>query len=74
MKKSLFFAFGMIGQIGFVTAIPLVALALLGRYLDRHFGTDPYLFLSGILVATIMIYFILKKIIKDTISTFNKMN
>jgi len=74
MKKSLFFAFGMIGQIGFATAVPLVALGLTGRYLDRHFHTGPYLFLLGLAVATAAIYFILKKIVKEAINTFNKMN
>jgi len=74
MKKSLFFAFGLIGQIGFTTAIPLVVLGLLGRYLDRRLGTAPYLFLSGLAIATLMVYFLLRKIIRDAIKEFEKIN
>lgn len=65
MKQSLFFAFSLVGQIGFATAIPLVLFGLGGRYLDNKFHTGPYLFLVGIIIATIMIYFILRKIVRD---------
>jgi hypothetical protein len=44
MKKNLLFSFGLIGQIGFATAIPLVIFGLLGRYLDHRLNTAPYLF------------------------------
>lgn len=73
MKKSLLFSFGLIGQIGFATAIPLVVLGLLGRYLDSQFGTAPYLFLSGLAIATVLIYFTLRKIIKEAIEQFNNL-
>lgn len=74
MKKSLIFAFGFIGQIGFATALPLVVFGLLGRYLDGRFGTAPYLFLVGLASATVLIYFILKKLVKDAIKEFDKIN
>lgn len=63
MKKSLIFSLFLFGEIGFSVSIPLVGLALLGRYLDRQFNTNPYLFLTGIILATIIIYFFLKKVI-----------
>ena len=72
MKKSLIFSFSVIGQIGFATAIPLVLFSLLGRYLDRLFGTSPYLFLAGIVVATVLVYFILRQIVKQTIKAFEE--
>lgn len=71
MKKSIIFSFSLIGQIGFSTAIPLVALGLLGRYLDRKFDTGPYLFLSGLAIATVSIYFILRRIVRKALNKFN---
>ena len=72
MKESLVFSLSFIGSIGFATAIPLVSLALVGRYLDRYFNSSPYLFLSGIIIATVIIFFVLKKIIRDASEKINK--
>jgi len=74
MKKSLFFAFSLIGSIGFATAIPLVVFGLIGRLLDNKFGTSPYLFLAGLAIGTVVVYFVLKKIVKDAIKDFEKTN
>jgi len=74
MKKRLVFALSFIGSIGFATAIPLVGLALLGRYLDKVFNTSPYLLLLGIAVATVIIFFILRKIIRDATDSMNDLN
>ena len=74
MKKTLLFSFGLIGQIGFSTAIPLVVLGLLGRYLDNKFHTSPYLFLLGLALATIAIYFILRDIVRRALKEFSKLN
>lgn len=46
-------AFSLVGQLGFTIAVPLVALALLGRLADRHFGTAPWLLLAGIVLSLI---------------------
>ncbi|MEK7103019.1 MAG: AtpZ/AtpI family protein [Patescibacteria group bacterium] len=40
-------------NIGWQITLPLVVLALLGRYLDSLFHTSPLLFLVGIIVAII---------------------
>ena len=74
MKKSLLFSFNLIGTIGFATAVPLAGLGLLGRYLDRHFDTSPYLMLTGMAIATVLIYFVLKQIVRDAIRDFEKLN
>jgi len=74
MKKILLFSFSFIGKIGFSVAIPLVAFGLIGRWLDKKFDTAPYLFLLGLAIATIIVYFILRKIVKETIKEFEKMN
>jgi F0F1-type ATP synthase assembly protein I len=44
-------AIGLAWELGYTIAVPLVALALLGRYLDKKLGTSPWLLLLGILVS-----------------------
>ncbi len=44
-------ALGFAWEMGYTMAIPLVALALGGRLLDRHFGTSPAFLLIGIIVS-----------------------
>ncbi|MFA7253947.1 MAG: AtpZ/AtpI family protein [Patescibacteria group bacterium] len=74
MKKSLIFAFSFIGQIGISVAVPLVALAFLGRYLDQKFGTSPYLMLAGLVIATVIVYFTLREIVRRATKEFNELN
>ena len=74
MKKTLLFSFGLIGQIGFSTAIPLVVLGLLGRYLDKRFGSGPYLFLLGLALATVAVYFVIREIVRRTLEEFEEIN
>ena len=47
MKDAFFLA----GEIGFTIAIPIVALLLGGRLLDRTFGTAPWFLLGGVLLS-----------------------
>jgi hypothetical protein len=70
LKKSMIFSFSLIGQIGFATALPLVIFGLFGRYLDGKLETTPYLFLTGILFATIQIYFYIRSIVKRAMKNF----
>lgn len=46
-------AIGLAWQLGYTVAVPLVLLALGGRFLDRKFGTTPWLLLVGITLALI---------------------
>jgi F0F1-type ATP synthase assembly protein I len=41
-------------DMGFVIALPLVVAAFLGKWLDSHFGTKPWLTLAGIIIAVII--------------------
>ncbi len=41
-------------QLGLSFALPLVLFALGGRWLDGRFGTFPFLFLGGMVVASIL--------------------
>lgn len=74
MKKSLFFSFSLMGSIGFAVAVPLVSLALLGRYLDSVFNSSPKLLIAMIALSTVLVYFILRQIVSDAIKKFNKLN
>lgn len=46
-----FSALGLAWELGYTIAVPLVALALAGRFLDRKLGTSPFLLLAGILIS-----------------------
>lgn len=74
LKKSLLFSFSFIGQIGFSTALPLVVFGILGRYLDKKYETSPYLLLLGILIATAIVFFIARKIVRNAIGEIHKIN
>ena len=47
-------------ELGYLIAVPLVVLALAGRYLDHRWGTSPLFLLVGVvlsvLVTTIGVY------------------
>lgn len=43
-----------VGQIGFIIAIPVVILALAGRYLDEKFETSPWFLISAVVLSIII--------------------
>ena len=44
-------ALGLAWEMGYTIAVPLVVLALGGRFLDKKLGTTPFLLLAGILLS-----------------------
>jgi LPXTG-motif cell wall-anchored protein len=42
---------GLAWELGYTIAVPLVALALGGRWLDKKLETSPWLLLAGILLS-----------------------
>jgi len=62
-------ALSLLGQLGYVIAIPLVILALIGRFVDRKLHSSPWFLLTGIFIALIVsTFWVLKKtteIMKD---------
>ncbi len=50
-KRPLWQALGLAWQLGWMIVLPLVFFALAGRYADQAFGTTPWLFLGGVVVA-----------------------
>lgn len=65
-------------ELGYTIAIPIVALALGGRFLDRYFGTSPVLLLVGIfisiLLTTFLIYRKTKKVLEVIANGANEAN
>lgn len=47
-------AIGFAWDFGIIVVVPLVVLAIGGRYLDRQLDTSPWLFLTGAVVAIII--------------------
>jgi hypothetical protein len=41
-------------ELGYIIALPLVGLALLGKHFDAKFGTEPALTLGGIALAIVV--------------------
>lgn len=54
-------------ELGYTVAIPIVALALLGRFADKAWGTSPWLLLAGIvgsiIISSFLVYRKVKKIL-----------
>ena len=54
-EKSVFWqAVGLAFKFGYTITIPLVALALAGRFLDKKFDSSPLLLLVGIVLSLII--------------------
>jgi LPXTG-motif cell wall-anchored protein len=53
-KTSFFKALGLAWEMGYIIAVPLVILAVIGRLLDRKLSSSPILLLIGILLAMVI--------------------
>lgn len=69
MKSALWQAVGLVFKFGYTITIPLVALALAGRFLDKKFDSSPLLLLTGIvlslIVSSIMLLIKVKKVMEE---------
>lgn len=52
-RKALWQALNIAWELGYTIAVPLVVLALAGRWADGMFKTSPWLFLAGIILAIV---------------------
>jgi F0F1-type ATP synthase assembly protein I len=41
-------------ELGYIIAVPLVVLALLGRFIDKKYGTSPWFLLVGIVLSILV--------------------
>ena len=53
-KSTMWQALSLAGQLGYTIAIPLVILALVGRFFDEKYKTSPWLLLVGILISLVI--------------------
>ena len=64
-EKNEFNVLGMALNLGWMIAGPLVALALLGRYLDRVYNSSPWFIIAGLLLAltisSVLVYRMVRK-------------
>lgn len=69
-NKKTWSALSLAWQLGYSIAVPLIVLALLGRFLDKKFNTSPWLLLTGIflslIVSTFAVYNKTIKILQET--------
>ena len=56
------FALGIASEIGWVIAVPVVSLSLLGKYLDKKFGTDwIFIVVGGVAGIALAVYLVYKR-------------
>lgn len=53
-KNNTWFVLGLLGQMGYIIAVPLVFLALLGRFIDKRYDTSPWFLIAGMFLALII--------------------
>lgn len=58
--RNVWYVLGLVGQIGFIIAIPVAILAYIGAKLDKIYSTSPFFLLAGIglsiFVSSLIIY------------------
>jgi len=67
-SNSQWSVFSLAMELGFLIAIPLVVLAMLGKFLDNKLETSPWLFLAGICISILITTYL---VYKKTISVFD---
>ena len=64
-----FSAWQLAWELGYTIAVPIVVLALVGRWGDRMLGTSPWLLLGGVLLSIVisgaLVYRKMKDILRD---------
>jgi len=54
-------------DLGFSISLPIVGLALLGRFADRYFDTSPWLLLAGIVLSFFISIAVIYRKVRDVI-------
>jgi F0F1-type ATP synthase assembly protein I len=71
-RTALFQAIGFAWQFGYTIVVPLLIFGLGGRWLDRHYGTGPWLFLAGVLLSIAISSVALVKKAMDIMKTLDQ--
>lgn len=60
---------GLVGEIGYLVAVPAVAFGFGGAYLDKAWGTKPWLTIAclafAILVSTVAVARVVKRVLSE---------
>jgi len=65
ISSGAFKALPLVFELGYLIALPLVGLALLGRFADKLLGTTPWLLLTGIIISiALSSYIVYRKVTK----------
>ena len=69
-------AVGLVFQFGYTITLPLVALALVGRFLDKKLNSSPILLLTAIIVSiivsSVILFVKLKRIVVENYRVKNQ--
>lgn len=69
MKEVFYRTIGLAWELGYIITIPLVVLAVFGRFLDKKYSASPIFLLLGILLAIavsgVLVFRKTKKILED---------
>jgi len=57
-------------ELGCTIAIPIVILALVGRFADRYFDSSPWLLLTGIVLSALLSSVLVYRKVKDVIQKY----
>lgn len=68
--KAFFHPLAFAWELGYTIAVPIVVLALGGKFLDRYFGTGPILLLVGIFISILLTSFLVYRKAKRFLSRF----
>jgi LPXTG-motif cell wall-anchored protein len=60
-RRYLLLAMRIAGDFGVTIAVPVVALSMLGKWLDRRYGSGPWLTVVGFVLAAGLTYLIIKR-------------
>ncbi len=64
-RELYLFAFKILGNFGVSIAVPAVLAALLGKWLDSHFGTSPWLLILCFVIAFVLTAMVIYKKAKE---------
>ena len=65
-------SFGLVGQIGYVIAIPAVIFAIGGAYLDKYTGLSPLFVILGLSLAFLISAFGVARVIRTILELGNE--
>jgi F0F1-type ATP synthase assembly protein I len=73
-RRNMFFALRIVGDFGVTIAVPVVVLALIGKWLDAKYGTRPLLLIAGFALAAVVSAVSIARKTKRYAKTYDDLN